>query len=696
MMRKIRRFYMKSNQFLKAFSILFVLIFLMIGVIYIANPLLSSAVFSTSYQDFPDPIPMPENEPNHIVEVPGFIQAFDISADGKTIAIATSTDLILFDLQTLKEVHNMPLRERVFQVKFSPDGSKIAVSAIISKSLGSGPLRVTVWDAISWKNIYEYESESQGAVPEGALAWSPNNEQIAFSIPERGLAVMDVKSEKETASLKDFIVPPFDLSWSPDGSRLISTGDLGYGLRRWRVDADKWVRLWDAHLQPAQQVAWSPDGKWIASGHFGGDVCVWNARNNQCEGYIKAHFISVNALDWSPDSRQIATASGAIRVWDADTGEMSSAFGFYDGILYQELRWFDPQTIATLETSYTQYVPSTIRFWDISTGNVNLAFRGWDNIESANNGGVMLALDDIQISNERTVLQVSLRFDTPELTIAGLWNLTMVDSQSRIYPLTDITPETMDMGITRVYQTIPLPAGERITLDLTSFPQKERMPLMLDLSANPGRFTFNPSALQIGESMTLNEEIQANGYLLRLNGIRKTTANELLFEFDSEGYFSGVMLYSSAAGGSSTNIAKNGKITSSILFAEMPTEPIDIEVTRIHYDAFGPWSLEFQVAASTFTDLPEVAPALTPSPQPEPKFASQDPIFLEAKALTDKLNQSVVQEPGWVRVVSEIITENLQPGQTYPPPYYQDEQWFEIDSNARLDSARPGLRLGAW
>lgn len=672
---------MKPTSIRKVFSVLLILVLIAIGVIYLVVPALSFGGFSTSYQDFPEPAPMPTGEAEETVEVPGLIEAFDISPDGGKIAIATSKELILYDLETLEEVHNLPLKGQVYRVRFSPDGSKLAASAIILKYLETGPLHVTVWDMNSWNILYEYESESESAVAEGALAWSPKNEHIAFSIPERGLSVVDVESGNEVASLEDFLVPPFDLSWSPDGSRLISTGDLGYGLRRWRVDTNQWVRLWDKDLQPAQQVAWSPDGKRIASGHFGGAVCIWNARNNRCEGFIRAHFNSVDALDWSPNSDQIATASGAIRLWDADTGEMSSAFGFYDGVIYKELRWFDPDTIATLETSYTKNLPSIIRFWDVATGDVKLAFRGWDNVESASAGGVMLVLEDVQISSDRTVLQVSLRFDTPEHSVAGQWNVTMTDSQGRIYPLTDITPQAMDMSMARVYQTVPLPAGERITLDLVSFPPPlARMPLMLDLSANPGKFTFDPRALEIGESLTLKREIQANGYLLRLTGARKPTANELLFEFDAQGYLNGVMLFSPSAGGASTNLLQNNKIVASLSFSEMPNEPIEIDVTKIFYDAFGSWALEFEVVNSMFADLPASAAAPTPTSAPEPKFMSQAPIFLEAQALTEKFNQSILQGPSWVRVVSEIVTENLQTGQDYPPPYYREEQWFEVDA----------------
>jgi WD40 repeat protein len=671
---------MNSKTPIKALVILFALIFLVVGVVYFTRISTPSISFSTSYRDFPGPKPTSKDEPKDVVEVPGYIQAFDISPDGKMIAIATSRELILYDLKTLEKINNLPLSENVNQITFSPDGSKLAVSGFIKELVESGPLHITVWDTVSWTTQYEYTGDLDESASSGALAWAPDGKRIAFSIPARGLSVIDVNAGEPVAALEDFVVQPLDLSWSPDGSRLISTGDLGYGLRRWRVDTNEWVRLFDTRPQPARYVKWSPDGTQIASGHFGGTVCVWNASNNQCEGYIKAHFLSIDALDWSPDSRQIATASGAIRIWDSHTGELKSSFGFYDGILYKNLHWFNPQTIATLEISYTQYMPSTIRFWDVSTGDVKLAFRGWDNIQGLNTGGMVLELGNVQISPDRTILQVSLNFDTSNTFIAGNWHLTMTDSNGNIYPLTDITPETMNAGEIRIYQTVPVQAGERIILDLSSFPPNGQMPLMVDFSEDPGKFTFDPGTLQIGESVELDQEINAHGNLLRLSGVRKTSANELLFEFVPDGYFTGVQLRSQSSSGSSSGFTEDGSLTASLSFSEMLNEQIEVDVTRLYYSAFGPWTLEFHVAESMFTDLPAVTPAATPAALAAPTFSSQDPLFLEAQSLSEKFNDALVQGSGWVHMVSEVVTETIRQGQTFPPPYYQEDQWFEVDA----------------
>ena len=677
---------MKSNSFLRALLILLGIIFMIVGVIYWLDPSQGSFQFSTTYNETVKSAPT--EDPNTVIEVPGVIRSFDITKDGSRIAIATSKEVVLYDLKTIKELYNFPVSEKVVETRFSPDGSKLAVSGIILKYSECGPLHVSVWDTASWKPIYEYESETDVYDPAGAIAWSPDGEQIAFSILERGLSVVDVNTGETTAALDDLLVSPFDFSWSPDGSRIITTGDLGYGLRRWRLDNNKWVRLWNANIQPAQQVKWSPDGKQIASGNFGGTVCVWNTGNNQCEGFIRAHFNSVDAMDWFPQGGKFATASGTIRVWDSHTGEMLSAFGFYDGIIYKELRWFDPQTIATMETSYPKNFPATIRFWNVSTGDAKLAFRGWEDAKSSNGGGITLRLDDMKFSNNQSILQVSLLFDDPTISLAGYWTITMTDSQGRIYPLTNITPEGMDPGQTRVYQTIPLQEGERITLEMKSFPPNQGLPFMQDFSTTPGVFTFDPRSLQVGESMPLDQTVDVNGYSLHLTRAQRFFANELLFEFDSESQYTGVMLSALTANGSSSGSVSGNQLTSTLSFSEMPEKPIQIQVTRIYYNVNSAWSFDFRVARSMFTDLPPVSPVSVSTPQPDAAFTSQVPLFLEAQSLTEKFSASILNKAGWVRVVSETVIENIQAGQNYPPPYYKEEQWFEVDAQGWVTQSR--------
>ena len=76
-------------------------------------------------------------------------------------------------------------------------------------------------------------------------------------------------------------------------------------------------------------MAWSPNGKYIASGDEGGTVQVWDALTGTLQVTYTGHSDSITHLAWSPNSRYLATASGhwgqtpndhTVQVWDAQTG----------------------------------------------------------------------------------------------------------------------------------------------------------------------------------------------------------------------------------------------------------------------------------------------------------------------------------------------------------------------------------------
>src|SRR5262249_44783010 len=85
-------------------------------------------------------------------------------------------------------------------------------------------------------------------------------------------------------------------------------------LQRLRVGGVRPLR----HAAAVLSVAFSPDGRWIASGCQDGVVKVWDSITGQERFSLKAHEGNVNAVTFSPDGRRVATASwdATAKVWD--------------------------------------------------------------------------------------------------------------------------------------------------------------------------------------------------------------------------------------------------------------------------------------------------------------------------------------------------------------------------------------------
>lgn len=373
---------MKSKSTLSLILTLLGLIAATVGAYALARPFNSTpsgppSTFTKLY-DSATPIPLPASESKIAATLSGRIHSFSVSPDLKTIAIATTNGLVLYSLETSDLIRVLNEKENVFSVAFSADGKKLAVGSLIMQNSEAGKPHLVVWDTSTGEVIFEPKiGNSDTTMFFGALAWSPKGSLLATSDYDRGLVTFDIKTGRIISLQEDFLVSPYDISWSPNGSRVVATGDLGYGFRRWRIDTDESVRLYDERVgTAAEQLAWSPDGERIASVHANGVLCFWTASTNHCDGYIQAHGERGFSLAWSPDANQLATGGGVIRIWDTHTGNLVTSFGLKNTSIYSQLKWLANGTLISLETGYTDRGLTIIRFWNIDSGEILMEFQG--------------------------------------------------------------------------------------------------------------------------------------------------------------------------------------------------------------------------------------------------------------------------------------------------------------------------------
>ena len=306
-------------------------------------------------------------------------------------------------------------------------------------------------------------------------------------------------------------------------------------------------------------------------------------------------------------------------------------------------------------------------------------------LQSKSKNGVSLVLDNVAPASDKTIFQVSLRYDRPNTWVGGPWNIRLSDQAGRAYPLKDITPDTMDMGKTRIFQTSPFTGTEQLTLSLVVFPDPNVLPMFEDFSAEGLGFTFDPgNDPKASQTWELNEIIKVGQFTLHVVRAKLTAEPSLIFEFAPGENVTGAMLYTAdpLLRGSTGGAPVQGEnFTAGMTFEKIPTHPFKVVISSVYYTVTGPWQLQWQPpAAPTAAAITPTPPlSATQIPFATPTLVNSDPVVLEVQQLAQKFDAPFQQGPGWVHVVNETIS-NPQAGQMYPPPYFRSELWYEIDT----------------
>jgi sugar lactone lactonase YvrE/predicted Ser/Thr protein kinase len=107
----------------------------------------------------------------------------------------------------------------------------------------------------------------------------------------------------------------FSVAFSPDG-RTIATGGRDRAVRLWTVAGHRPAGTLAGHRHPISTAAFSPDGRTLATGGHDGEVILWNAPRHRAIATLRTHGRSVGALTFSPDGAVLATAGDAVGLWN--------------------------------------------------------------------------------------------------------------------------------------------------------------------------------------------------------------------------------------------------------------------------------------------------------------------------------------------------------------------------------------------
>jgi len=112
------------------------------------------------------------------------------------------------------------------------------------------------------------------------------------------------------------------IAFSPDGKRIATASDEDT-LKIWDITTGKELLSIAAKGQGIAAIAWHPNGKQIATGHWNKTIGIWNAENGKLIQTLTGHKENILALAYDADGSRIASGSGddTLKLWNAETGK---------------------------------------------------------------------------------------------------------------------------------------------------------------------------------------------------------------------------------------------------------------------------------------------------------------------------------------------------------------------------------------
>ena len=258
-----------------------------------------------------------------------------------------------------------------------------------------------------------------------AASFSPDGKLIASASRDGTVRLWDVATGAMLQTLAGYTRNFKAITFSPDGKQVASASEYAM-VQIWDVATGAVLQTLPGHTGNFKAIVFSSDGKRLASASMA-KVLLWDMATGAVLQTLQENIASmtINAVAFSPDGKQVALASGSkpVRLWDMATGAVFHTLHGHTEMVTAIVFSLDGKLIASASRD------GTARLWDAATG-----------------AQLKVLEDHAMTSDEQT--QISFSPDNKRVVstshmIARLWNTETGDALQKLEGHTGLLSSVM-------------------------------------------------------------------------------------------------------------------------------------------------------------------------------------------------------------------------------------------------------------